>query len=170
MSKSSPWRSPVILTWSGLLLLFFIANGVFIYLALSSNPGLVIDDYYERGQDFEKNMITRRAEDPGWNMRIELIGVPIQQQLGEFRFHLSDRSGALLLPDSVTLHAYRPANIKQDFDAPMSELQTGTYSVEVAFPVPGVWDLLVVVAKQGAEFSQALRVNVVKASATKGSE
>ena len=67
MSKSSPWRSPVVRVWAGLLLLFFIANGVFIYLALNSNPGLVIDNYYDRGQDYEKNMLKRRAEDPGWS-------------------------------------------------------------------------------------------------------
>ena len=40
---------------------FFVANGVFIYLALNNNPGLVVDDYYERGQDYEKNMLKRMA-------------------------------------------------------------------------------------------------------------
>jgi len=163
MSKSSPWRSPVIMIWSGLLLLFYIANGIFIYLALNSNPGLVIDNYYERGQDYEKNMLKRRAVDPGWNMRIELLAVPILDQPTEIRFHLSDKSGSLLLPDAVTLYAYRPANVKGDFNVPMAELQTGVYRADVSFPMLGIWDLLIVVAKDGAEHSEALRVNVAKA-------
>lgn len=162
MPKSSPWRSPVILIWSALLLLFFIANGIFIYLALSSNPGLVVDNYYERGQDYEKHMLKRRAEDPGWNMRIELVGVPVLDQPGPVRFHLSDRTGTLLIPESVTLYAYRPANIGDDFETPMSELQIGTYQADVSFPKPGLWDLLMVVSMDGSEYSQALRVNVAK--------
>ncbi|MFT5722564.1 MAG: nitrogen fixation protein FixH [Motiliproteus sp.] len=164
MSKSSLWRSPVILVWGGLLLLFFIANGIFIYLALSSNPGLVVDDYYERGQDYEKHMLKRRAEDPGWNMRIELVALPVLDKPGPIRFHLSDRSGSLLVPDSVTLYAYRPANIDDDFEVSLAELQIGIYQAEVGFPRPGVWDLLMVVAKDGSEYSEALRVNVAKSS------
>ncbi|MFT6915982.1 MAG: nitrogen fixation protein FixH [Motiliproteus sp.] len=164
MSKSSLWGSPVILVWGGLLLLFFIANGIFIYLALSSNPGLVVDDYYERGQDYEKHMLKRRAEDPGWNMRIELVAPPVLNQAGPIRFHLSDRSGSLLVPDSVTLYAYRPANVDDDFDVPLLELQVGVYQAEVSFTRPGLWDLLMVVAKDGSEYNQALRVNVAKKS------
>tara|TARA_R110001583_G_scaffold131954_1_gene283819 strand:- start:405 stop:902 length:498 start_codon:yes stop_codon:yes gene_type:complete len=162
MSKSSPWRSPVVRVWAGLLLLFFIANGVFIYLALNSNPGLVIDNYYDRGQDYEKNMLKRRAEDPGWNMRIELVASPVQDKAGAIRFHLSDKSGRLLVPETVRLFAYRPSNSKADFELPMLELQTGTYQADVVFPLPGIWDLLIVVAKEGAEFSEALRVNVAR--------
>ncbi|MEH6471702.1 MAG: FixH family protein [Halopseudomonas sp.] len=162
MSKSSPWRSPLIMVWSGLLLLFFIANGIFIYLALTSNPGLVVDNYYERGQDYENNMLKRLAEDPGWNMRIELVVLPVEGQSGQIRFHLSDKAGQLLLPDSVTLYAYRPANVKGDFEAVMSELNIGTYQADVAFPMPGLWDLLVVVDKGDSEYSEALRINVSK--------
>ncbi len=164
MSTSSPWRSPIIMIWSGLLLLFFIANGIFIYLALNSNPGLVIDNYYERGQDYENNMLKRRAIDPGWNMRIELLGVPVLDQPAEIRFHLSDQSGNLLLPDRVVLYAYRPADAKGDFEMRMSELHTGVYQADVSFPLLGVWDLLIVVSKDSAEHSEALRVNVAKAS------
>ena len=162
MSKSSPWRSPIVRVWAGLLLLFFIANGVFIYLALSSNPGLVIDNYYDRGQDYEKHMLKRRAEDPGWNMRIELVGSPVQDKVSAIRFHLSDKAGQLLIPETVTLYAYRPSDSKADFELPMLELQTGTYEADVAFPMPGIWDLLIVVAKDEAEFSEALRVNIAK--------
>ncbi len=164
MSNSSPLRSPIIQLWCGLLLLFFIANGIFIYLALTHNPGLVVDNYYERGQDYEKTMLSRRAQNPGWEMQVELVDTPVLQQLGNIRFHLSDPNRALLRPDSVTLYAYRPSSASGDFSAPMIELQSGTYQSRVAFPLPGVWDLLVVVVNDGAEFSEALRINVAKPS------
>ncbi|WP_421863931.1 FixH family protein [Motiliproteus sp.] len=162
MTKSSPWRSPVFLIWSGLLLMFFIANGVFIYLAQTNDPGLVVDNYYERGQDYEKNMLKRMAQDPGWNMRIEPAPKLIQNTKGEVRFFLSDKEGKLLVPDSVQFFAYRPTHKEGDFDVPMEELQNGVYRAMVAFPLPGIWDVLVVVTKDGAEYSEALRVNVAK--------
>ena len=163
MSKPSPWRSPMIQVWCGLLFIFFVANGVFIYLALTSNPGLVVDNYYDRGQDYEKTMMTRMAAEATWDMRIELIDVPVQDRPGMVRFFLTDNSGKLQIPDSVTLFVYRASNAKGDFDVPMKELNTGVYQAEVAFPLPGTWDLLAVVLKDGAEFSEALRIHVAKA-------
>ena len=162
MSKPPIWRNPTIMVWSLLMLAFVVANTIFIYLAQTNAPSLVVDNYYERGQDYEKNMLKRMAQDPGWNMRIELLAQPVQQQAGAIRFHLSDSSGQLLVPDSVVLHAYRPSDKKQDFEQSMAELQNGVYQTEVAFPLPGIWDLLVVVTKDGQEHSEALRINAAK--------
>lgn len=162
MTKSSPWRSPVVLTWGALLLAFFIANGIFIYLALTNNPGLVVEDYYERGQDYEKNMLKRLAADPGWQMRIEPPAELIERQPLAIRFYLSDSQGQLLVPDRVELFAYRPVDADDDFDLPMAELSSGVYQAQINFPLPGSWDLLAVVTKDGAEYSEALRVHVAK--------
>lgn len=163
MAKSSPWRSPVVLVWSALLLAFFVANGVFIYLALNNNPGLVVDDYYERGQDYEKNMLKRMAADPGWQMRIELVSQPVVKEPSSIRFYLADAQGQMLVPDSVQVFAYRPTDAAYDFNQPMSDLTNGVYQAEIKFPLPGIWDMLVVVTQEGAEYSQAQRVNVLKA-------
>jgi nitrogen fixation protein FixH len=164
MTPSSPWRSPVVLVWSALLLAFFIANGIFIYLAQTHNPGLVVEDYYERGQDYEKNMLKRLAADPGWQMRIEPPVQLVAQQPAQFRFYLSDSQGQLLVPDRVELYAYRPVDAADDFHQPMSQLSSGVYQAMVSFPLPGSWDLLAVVTQDGAEHSAALRVQVGKAN------
>ncbi|WP_207063911.1 FixH family protein [Motiliproteus sp. SC1-56] len=161
MAKSqSPWRSPWVLGWTALLVVFFIANGVFIYLAQTNNPGLVVENYYERGQDYEKNMLKRRAADPGWVMQIQ---EPEQLEPGQpavFGFELKGREGEVVNPDEVVLRAYRPVNAADDFEAPMARLRSGYYEAEVNFPLPGVWDLLVTVDKGGEEYSAPLRVNV----------
>ncbi len=68
--KQSPWRNPWVQGWIGLLVVFIAANIVMIYLAVSHSPGLVVDDYYERGQDYEKNMLKRQAKNPGWQMKV----------------------------------------------------------------------------------------------------
>ena len=68
--KQSPWRSPWVIAWVSMLVVFFVANMVMIFLAVDRNPGLVVDDFYERGQDYEENMLKRQAADPGWNMKL----------------------------------------------------------------------------------------------------
>ncbi|MCG8425825.1 MAG: FixH family protein, partial [Chromatiales bacterium] len=68
--KQKALRSPWVIAWISMFVIFVIANIVMIYLA-ADRPGLVVDDYYERGQDYEENMLKRMAKDPGWKMKID---------------------------------------------------------------------------------------------------
>jgi len=49
-------RNPWIIGGLGLIGMFFAFNAVFIYFAITSNPGLVTEDYYDRGQHYEDNI------------------------------------------------------------------------------------------------------------------
>ena len=69
-NKQSAWRNPWVIAWVSILIGFFIISGTRIYFALTTSPGLVVDDYYERGQDYEENILKRRARDPGWKMKV----------------------------------------------------------------------------------------------------
>ena len=68
--KQKALRSPWVIAWIGMFVIFVVANIIMIYLA-ADRPGLVVDDYYERGQDYEENMLKRLAKDPGWKMKID---------------------------------------------------------------------------------------------------
>jgi len=161
MSKSgSLFKNPTLLVWGGLMVAFVLANGVFIYLAQKSNPGLVVDNYYERGQDYEKNMLKRMANAPDWQLEL-IVAEPIRTaQPARFELTATSGSESVLNPDRVTVHAYRPTDAKYDFATPMAELNSGVYRAEVTFPLPGNWDLLVTVEKDGVEHSAARRVQV----------
>ena len=54
--KQSAWRNPWVIAWVSILIGFFIISGTRIYFAVTTSPGLVVDDYYERGQDYEENI------------------------------------------------------------------------------------------------------------------
>ena len=158
--KNSPWRSPWIIGWLSLLLVFLIANGIMIYLSIEGNPGLVVDDYYERGQDYEKNMLKRIAKDPGWDMKItmpELIEVakPVLVNCT-----VLDAAAKPVNRDSVTFYVYRPSDSKKDFFVPMQRIDDGLYEARVTFPLPGIWDVLVTVANADGEINFPHRVNV----------
>lgn len=161
MSKSqSALSSPWVRGWIALFLVFVSANVVFIYLALTNNPGLVVEDYYQRGQDYEKHMLTRLANAPGWQMNIQVPTEMVQGQPARFGFELNGAHGETVTPDQVMLRAYRPANADDDFDVPMAALRSGYFEADVSFPLPGVWDLLVTVHQGEQEASTPLRIRV----------
>lgn len=158
--SKSALRSPWVRGWIGIVLTVVTANSIMIYLAMDGNPGLVVEDYYERGQDYEKNMLARQAKDPGWALEVVAPRAP---QLGEpalIMLTLSDQAGLPVVADSVTFFAYRPSDAKQDFAQPMVQEGPGQFSVAVTFPLKGVWDTLVSVRQGEHEVNHAKRLIV----------
>jgi len=148
--NQSPWRSPWVLGWVGLLVAFFIANGVMIYLSVTHAPNLVVKDYYERGKDYEKNMLKRMARNPGWRMQIKAPDYVGVNEEVTFRYIVLDKNGEAVRPDAVVFHAYRPSDGSYDFSIPMREDRKGHYLAEMTFPLKGVWDVIVS-ARQGED-------------------
>lgn len=157
--KQSPWRNPWVQGWIGLLVVFLIANMVMIYLAVTHNPGLVVDDYYERGQDYEQNMLKRQARNPGWQMQIvapERVDVATPARYG---VRITGKDGYPVSPDAVTFHAYRPANAKLDFSVTMQASDSGVYEADISFPSLGVWDILISAKHGDDEYHLSHRVS-----------
>ncbi|MCP4937226.1 MAG: FixH family protein [bacterium] len=139
--------------------IFVIANVVMIYLALHDSPGLVVDDYYDRGQDYEKNMLKRQALNPGWQLKViapEYVDVSVPSVFG---LRTKDKDGKEFKPDSVTFYAYRPADSKQDFSVPMTLSQSGLYEAPISFPLLGVWDILISVQQGDIEINMSHRLS-----------
>jgi len=157
--KNSAWRSPWVLVWFGILILFFIFTGVRIFYAITSSPGLVVDDYYERGEAYSANRLKREARDPGWQMEIEApefvdIGKPTL-----YGFRLKNKVGKPIDADAVIFYVYRPADERQDFQVPMKRVALGHYTAEVSFPLLGVWDILISAKNGEDEYNLAHRIS-----------
>jgi nitrogen fixation protein FixH len=157
--KQSAWQSPWVIGWIGLLVVFVLANMVMIYLAIDRNPGLVVDDYYDRGQNYEKNMLKRQAKDPGWKMKIVAPEYVDVGKAASFGFTLKDKQGNPVTPDAVTFYAYRPADRNQDFSVSMAQSAPGHYQADITFPLLGVWDILVSVRQGEDEYNVPHRLS-----------
>ncbi|MEJ2395867.1 MAG: FixH family protein [Candidatus Thiodiazotropha sp.] len=158
--KNSAWRSPWVIAWVAMVVIFFTMNMVMIYFAQSNNPGLVAEDFYDRGQDYEKNMLKRQARNPGWHMKVVLpkkIGV---DEPVICRFTVSDKDGEPVDPTAVIFYAYRPSDAKQDFNVPMQQVEPGIYEAEVRFPLLGAWDTLVSAKRGDDEYNTPKRIGV----------
>lgn len=155
-------RNPWVLGWIGLVVAVLAVNATFVYLAIKTNPGLVNANYYERGQDYERTMVTRMASDPGWLLRADIprpvtagIEIPI-------RLFVVDKAGQPVDVEGATFYAYRPSDVTRDFSAPMVREGEGRYVVMTAFPLIGVWDILLAVTEGEDEYSVGERINVAR--------
>ncbi|MFB1486733.1 MULTISPECIES: FixH family protein [unclassified Thiocapsa] len=162
-SKPTPaLRSPWVLAWIGLLVTVLAVNLTFVILAIRTNPGLVNANYYERGQDYERTMVSRQARDPGWLMRAD-IPRPLTAGVEEsMRLVLVDHAGQPVDVDRAIFYAYRPSDVSRDFALPMIREAKGRYRVETSFPLIGAWDILMAAQTGEDEYSVGERVNVAR--------
>lgn len=145
-------RNPWVLGWLAGVGVVLAVNAGFIITAITTNPGLVVENYYEKGQDHERTMQskieTRQRLD--WDMQIQNGQPIIVGKSSNIYFDLKDRDGVALDVDSVKLTAYRPADASADFSMNMESIAPGRYIGVIKLPLKGLWELQVT-ASQGED-------------------
>lgn len=155
-------RNPWVVGWLLLLATVLSVNIFMITLAFTTGPGLVTEDYYEKGQDYEQTINSRLAARSalGWDLNLEMNGKPVQNEPALFRVTATDKVGVPLTDARVTLHAYRPSDAGADFDAVLGEGLPGQYSEDVVFPLKGLWDLQVTIERGDDTYDVSRRISV----------
>jgi nitrogen fixation protein FixH len=154
------WKSPWVIGWVLLVVTVLGVNLFMVLLAINTSPGLVNEDFYERGQDYEKTLFSKRANDPGWHMQIDLPKQIVAGNHTPVNFTVRDKAGIAVPADSVTFFAYRPSDAKRDFSLAMDQIDKGLYSTKAQFRLKGFWDVLVSVKKDGEEYNIGERIVV----------
>lgn len=149
--NSQALRNPWVLGLLAFLVVFLSANAVFIYLAFSDRPNLVVDNYYERGKEYQKKLDMQTNQDElGWTGNLMLPGNTRVNQQGVYEAQIMGKNARAVELDSVKLFAYRPSDMDKDFSAEMQSVGSGRYQAELTFEYPGNWDIIVE-AKQGED-------------------
>jgi len=161
-SNKQAFRNPWVVGLIGAITVVLGVNIFFISTAITTSPGLVTKNYYEKGQDMEKHVRDRLAARKAlaWTMQLQS---PDEIHLGQKQRYLVtvvDRAGQPLTNAKMQLQAYRPSDADADFTVPMKETAPGQYSVEVAFKLKGVWDISGVARRDKDEFSSTQRIFV----------
>lgn len=159
-AKNGAWQSPWVIAWVSIVFVVLMVNALMVYLAIDANPGLVVEDYYERGQNYEKTMVARMEKNPGWKMQVDIPREPPLDMPLSIAFSVVDKNGDPVIAEGVVFYAYRPSDADADFSVVMVPEAPGRYQATVSFPLKGVWDTLVSVQKDGEEYHHALRVIV----------
>ncbi|MCK5648508.1 MAG: FixH family protein [Gammaproteobacteria bacterium] len=160
-SNSQQWyKSPMLIGW---LFLVLTAMAGTIYMVIQANtgfPGLVVDDFYERGQNYEENILTKLENNEKWTTEFQVPEI-LQNKSISILFSINDNNGQPVSAEKIILFAYRPSNAKKDFSAPMSlSDDQRTYQANMTFDSKGKWDLLASVTIDGTEVNYAKNVFV----------
>jgi len=155
ISQDNPsgWRNPWMLGLLGLIVVVLAVNITFITLAFVTNPGLVTEDYYEKGQALEENVHKRIAarQRLGWSFNTDFPQNPLINRKETYRVNGVDKAGLPLSEAEVILRAYRPSDANADFQVKMTETIPGVYEAAVAYPLKGIWEITIDI-KRGEDF------------------
>ncbi len=159
--KKNCYKSPWVIGW---LLLVATVLGVNMYMIMQSMndfPGLVVDDFYERGQDYEENIHKKLDNNNLWKTSFDYQQIHPNQP-ADIRFVITDQQGNTANIEKITMYLYRPANAKKDFSMPMKATEkNNTWHTSVTFDSKGKWDMLVSVIIDGKEanYGESIFVN-----------
>lgn len=113
----------------------FVANGIFTYLAVSTFNGLVTDDSYRRGLEYDQRLAAEaKQERLGWTADLKF-----SDRRDELRLSLAGEDGRPVSGRLVRVRVGRPATDKFDRTVLLNETAPGTYSREIALPGDGNW-------------------------------
>ncbi|MDH5766966.1 MAG: FixH family protein [Gammaproteobacteria bacterium] len=156
-------KNPWLIGLVSLIVVVLIVNITFITLAITTNPGLVTEDYYEKGRHFEENVIKRAhaRENLSWSFSTDFPTSPVVNEPETYRVIIVDKAGTPLNAAQVTLKAYRPSDASADFSLAMHEPNPGMYESKVQFPLKGMWDITIQINHNDNNYDFTRRTSVV---------
>jgi len=160
MKKTAPQSTPrksdkfIPFYFVAFFLFLFAADGFMAYLAVSTHTGVIEENAYERGVDYNKTLAEKSMQkDSGWSSTILLTD---GQSLG---FDLADRDGIKISGAKVTADIVRPASAGDDFTQDLFETEApGHYATKISFPEKGVWEIRIRAEKDGTLYKKYKRV------------
>lgn len=161
-ANKQAFRNPWVIGWIVLVVIVFTVNAGMVTMAVVTSPGLVEEDYYERGRDHERNFQQRTEARSrlGWQVALSVPSKPIQGTPGAYSFTVADKQGQPVRNAEVVLKAYRPSDAAADFETVLAETGPGRYDAPITFALKGLWDLQVSVVHADDMYDISRRISV----------
>ena len=133
----------------------FAVNGAFLYVSLSSHPGVSTEDAYRKGIRYNDEIAEGdRQRALGWS-------AAFAHEAGRVEIRLA-RGEAPLTGVSVDLEARRPVTDSNDRKLALSEIAPGRFRAEGQPLAPGRWRLIATVRDQAGHRFRAEQEIVVR--------
>jgi len=142
LKQPKPVTGRTVLIW--LLSFFgvvFTANGIFLYFALGSFPGVAVESSYSAGQAYNQEIAAARAQaERGW--QVETVIERQTAAVTHIVVTALDQTGTPIVLHSFTADLKHPTNEKLDRTVTLSEVAPGMYSSQVDDLSSGNWNLV----------------------------
>ncbi len=148
-----PWA------FGAFFLVVLIANGTMVYIGMTTWTGLVSENYYEEGRNYNRNIAAAEAQAAlGWQLDIE---ARLRSGFeGELLVDLRDRQGAPITDAEVTARFVRPTSEGNDFAVALADAGDGRYRTVFTLPLTGLWEIHVDAVRGEDRFVRSRRVTL----------
>lgn len=138
-----------VLAWLfGFFGVVFAANGVFVYLALGSFPGVVVESSYEAGQAYNQEIAAAKAQETlHWLVSSELVR--IGKDGSRLVVTAADAGGTPLHGHTVHAFLRNPVQAAADVEVYLRADGGGRYIGEVDHVPAGNWTLVLEIEQDG---------------------
>ncbi len=145
---SVAWKNPFVIIWFSILIIVVCVNFFMVSMAIVTNPGLVIDDFYEKGKNMDKVLAAqKRMDEMGWQLEVDLPDLK-EGRSAKVTLMVSDKEGEPLNIDTAVLYYYRPSDRKLDGQKALAPTDTlGQFETEFVLNTKGKWDLIMEVTQ-----------------------
>ncbi len=145
---SVAWKNPFVISWFVILIVVVCVNFFMVSMAIVTNPGLVIDDFYEKGKNMDQTLAAqKRMDEMGWQLQ---VGLPDLKEGKSERITLMvlDKQGQALNVDTAILYYYRPSDRKLDGEQVLTSTGViGEFEADFSLNTKGKWDLIMEVTQ-----------------------
>ncbi len=150
---SVAWKNPFVVSWFVILVIVLAVNFFMVSMAIVTNPGLVVDDFYEQGKRMDVILAEqKRMEKMGWQLNIELPEL-VEGKEVTLKLGVVDKNNRALDVDDATLFFYRPSDRNLDGELKLEPTgPAGEFQSKFSLPLKGKWDLIMEVNKGEERF------------------
>lgn len=119
--------------------ILIILDSVFVYLATSTHRGVVTENAYNQGLNYNKIIeASKKQNDLNW--KSEII-----YQDDFLNFYLENEKKDSFDGASVTAFLVRPTQTGYDFSIKLEKQRNGKFQKLIKFPLKGQWDVKILV-------------------------
>ncbi|WP_281926511.1 FixH family protein [Roseibium album] len=138
-----------VLIWLlGFFGVIFAANAVFIYLALGSFPGVVVESSYEAGQGYNQELAAAKAQEQlHWQVSSEVVRST--DDTWKLVVHAADAEATPLYGIDINVLLRRPAQEMADVEANLRADGGGRYVADLEHLPAGNWTLVLEIEQDG---------------------
>jgi nitrogen fixation protein FixH len=138
--------------------LLTILLGNFVWIAISTNPGLVTEDAFKKGLAYNTIIDAQKKQDAlGWQTTTAVSGTFAQAKIS---FTLLDKHKRPINDAVVEATFVRPAAKAKDIKLSLSHVGKGVYKGDVMLPAQGLWEVHVTAQKNADNYQAVTRTQI----------
>jgi nitrogen fixation protein FixH len=135
--------------------IIFAVNCFYFYLSKKTWRGLVTKDSYHKGLDYNNTLrAVQKQKNLGWQVKIDYRRISERQ--GALFISPKDRNFRPILGAAIYATFRRPTQEGFDF-VKQVQFVDGVYKTKIEFPLPGQWEIEVIVKKDDDIFQEVRR-------------